>query len=256
MATQFGYSVCVSDIRATWKDGRILDCLKKTYKITDCLGVAFAGSVQIGFALVEELRAHCLRGAYLDSPDALMTSWPRFARRVFAKSPDLERQERAELLLFGLSHRNHRGRIPRVFKLRSPTFEPEVATGTEILSIGSGSAVEPYVSVLRNLSNQSNPLARWEAHDFVGRGVGIGLMSVMFDQLRELSSTSISYQLQCSVLSPHEFSETPNNGSFTTVHSDGTQTVWELRMPALATSYDEFESIVRSAGSTTAGAVC
>ena len=256
MATQFGYSVCVADIQVTWRDGRTQDCLKKTYQVTKSLGIAFAGSVRIGFELVEDLQTRCSLNKHLRNPASLMSYWPRCARRIFEQSPGIEKEQKSELLIFGLNSQGERMQ-PVIYKLRSPDFKPRKASGNEVLSIGCGSAVEPYAAVLRDISNQPNPLARWETHGFAGRGIGIGLMMVMFEELQKRKTEGISYHLLCSGWTPHEFWEEPNNGNVTTVYGDcDKQTVWERRMPDLVTSYKEFEAVSQSVGFTAAGAVC
>jgi hypothetical protein len=56
-ANLFGYSVGISDIRVTFSNHREFDCLQKIYYIGPTLAIAFAGSVDIGFSMVEQLTA-------------------------------------------------------------------------------------------------------------------------------------------------------------------------------------------------------
>ena len=51
----FGYSVALSDIRVTL-DGREIDCLQKIYPVGPFIAMGFAGSVPIGFAMIDRMR--------------------------------------------------------------------------------------------------------------------------------------------------------------------------------------------------------
>ncbi len=56
MPTIFGYSVGVSDIRVTLYDGSERDCLQKIYPIAQSIALGFAGSVRIGFEMVDVMK--------------------------------------------------------------------------------------------------------------------------------------------------------------------------------------------------------
>src|SRR5260370_39245373 len=56
-ATGYGYAVAVSDSRITDANGEISGIgVQKTYQVGRSLAAGFAGSVEIGFALIGELR--------------------------------------------------------------------------------------------------------------------------------------------------------------------------------------------------------
>ena len=55
----FGYSVGLSDIRVTLLPDRTeWDCLQKVYAVAPNIAAAFAGSVEIGFAMIDRLKHH------------------------------------------------------------------------------------------------------------------------------------------------------------------------------------------------------
>jgi hypothetical protein len=56
MPTMWGYSFGISDIRVTLADGSERDCLQKIYPIAHSIALGFAGSVCIGFKMVEVMR--------------------------------------------------------------------------------------------------------------------------------------------------------------------------------------------------------
>jgi hypothetical protein len=51
----FGYGALYSDIRVTFSDGTNEDILQKAYPITNFIAAGFAGSVRIGFCLLQSL---------------------------------------------------------------------------------------------------------------------------------------------------------------------------------------------------------
>ena len=81
----FGYGFGISDVRVTLGDGTEVDCLQKLYSIGRHVAAGFAGSVIIGFAMIDELRR---LAAYEDErmacdPLAIEKQWPDQARRIF-----------------------------------------------------------------------------------------------------------------------------------------------------------------------------
>jgi hypothetical protein len=55
-SSPLGYAVGISDIRVTFRGNRTKDCLQKIHPISPNICLGFAGSVRIGFSLVERLR--------------------------------------------------------------------------------------------------------------------------------------------------------------------------------------------------------
>ena len=54
-AAMAGYAVGISDVRVTFADGRESDCLQKLYPMSRFIAAGFAGSVRIGFAMLDAL---------------------------------------------------------------------------------------------------------------------------------------------------------------------------------------------------------
>ena len=52
--TMFGYAFGISDVRVTL-GGTEIDCLQKIYPVGRWVAAAFAGSVKIGFAMIDML---------------------------------------------------------------------------------------------------------------------------------------------------------------------------------------------------------
>src|SRR2546430_1685223 len=155
--TFFGYATGISDIRATWADGRALDCVQKIYPVGADIAAAFAGSVRFGFELIDDLR-NCL---HLDDPTrawiprAVALRWYRRARRRFTEARDDVKYLGAQVMLLGVSARV--SILPglglaTVAIMRSPDFVPYLLPTAAIGSIGSGTAVTVYADMLRKIS--------------------------------------------------------------------------------------------------------
>lgn len=122
----FGYAIGCADIRVTFKDGREEDCLQKIYQVGPVVCAAFAGSVQIGFALLSRTAQLLKRndpGMAWDL-DEVAKWWPQDAREVWNCMPDFEQQLKSEFMLFG-AHPNQANPWPKpcVYTFRSPQFE-------------------------------------------------------------------------------------------------------------------------------------
>ena len=50
-----GYGVMVSDTQVTFSDGRTVELVRKSYGVGPSFAGGFAGSVQIGFCLLESI---------------------------------------------------------------------------------------------------------------------------------------------------------------------------------------------------------
>ena len=249
MSTRFDYVTCVSDIQVSWGDSEFHNCLKKTYKITDSLAAAFAGSVKIGFDLVEDLRGQCRTDTEsAGSPKALIARWPRHAHHIFAAASLSERRNRSQLLILGIE-REHDESIPVLYKLESPTFNPEKANAGQAFSIGCGSMI--YKPVLDEIAQQSDPLTVYESRGFAGKGIGCGLMMVMTTERQQRLAPGISEELLCTVLAPSEFQQFPYRSCITDANTGNTR---EVDMPTVAESYAAFKIVAESYGLQAAGA--
>jgi hypothetical protein len=147
--TMFGYSFGISDVRVTLGDGSEVDCLQKVHRIGRHIAAGFAGSVRIGFAMIDELR----RLSDFDDPriacdpDAVLKQWPVGAREVFSRFEPEEQADHCHLMLLMVHPLAHSGdpSCPQssVCIFRSPEFKPELVTTNMLGTIGSGIAYEP-----------------------------------------------------------------------------------------------------------------
>jgi hypothetical protein len=144
--TMFGYGFGISDVRVTLGEGDEVDSLQKIYPIGRHFAAGFAGSVAIGFAMLDELRR---LSSYADEriacdPRAAFGEWPTCARAVFSRFEGAEREGGCHLMLIMAHPQEHVGNPawPRsfVYIFKSPDFECENVAVHTLGSIGSGNA--------------------------------------------------------------------------------------------------------------------
>jgi hypothetical protein len=159
----FGTAICVSDIQVTMADGETIDCLQKMYPVARNVVAGFAGDVQLGFAMLEDL-ARLLREER-PAPET-MSEFSRIAKARFAGALAHQREGRSELLIAYVvpDERMVYGGRPVVCRLRCPDFNfEEIPRGTWG-SIGSGTDIPAYQQELEKLTGEeTDPLLQMEA---------------------------------------------------------------------------------------------
>jgi hypothetical protein len=177
----FGYGFGISDVRVTLGNDSEVDCLQKIHPVGRYVAVGFAGSVQIGFAMVERLREL----AYMEDErlacDPLLVAqrWPQYARLVFEDFPTSVRDHQCDLMVIAAHPQEHTGNPlwarSYVYILRSPNFEPEAVAVHEVGSIGCGGSYEECRSALEAFSNDFRRREMFTRGE-VGTQGGIGTM--------------------------------------------------------------------------------
>ena len=56
-STIWGYGALYSDVQVTLSDGSTRDMLRKAYPVANVIAAGFAGSVRIGFSLIQSLES-------------------------------------------------------------------------------------------------------------------------------------------------------------------------------------------------------
>src|SRR5260370_25157134 len=201
--TMFGYSFGISDVRVTLGDGDEVDCLQKVHAIGRHIAAGFAGSVRIGFAMVDELgrltdyndpRIAC-------DPEAVRQQWPGCARAVFDRFGPEDQAGQCHLMLFMVHPLEHGGNPnwPRlsVYIFRSPEFEPEIITTNMLGSIGSGSAYEPCREVIESFGTPEFKRQEISIQGEVGTQGGMAsiLGSTLTGDLKDVQPRGVSAHL-------------------------------------------------------------
>lgn len=242
----FGYAVGLSDVRVTMSDGTEKDCLQKIYKIGDHILLGFAGSVAIGFEIVGQLAAALppppKKGLTL-IPQAIAEDLSKGARELFRSFPENERRLGSQLILFSAHPTENDDAAPwarcYVYRFSFPDFQPHMAGPSEIVSIGSGSAVEPYKNVLRVLQGDFEHLKLQQYHRY---GAAIGMMVSISAELKKLPVKGISQHLHICVVGRDGVLIWRNDSLVNNAPEES------FIMPPVATSLEELRTLLSADG--------
>ncbi len=274
----FGYGFGISDIRVTLGDGSEVDCLQKIYPVARWVAAGFAGSVQIGFAMIDKLSkwGNAIEEPYAIVPAVLAREWPSYARKVFERFPEIERQLTSTLMLISTDPQEDNGNpswpLSYVHIFKSPNFEPEEITVHQIGSIGIGSAYNECREIIEEFSEG---IDRRVFHMQAGVGTEGGMGTSIGDDFTNLLMRTqprhISSHLHyCWVYRGKIVIETNNRiikGRWTISPVGHTQDQFDdrdesidegavaFRMPPLATTWDELVQILKNRKLNSASAV-
>jgi hypothetical protein len=250
----FGYGALISDVRATWPDGRHLDALQKVYPVGNWMMAGFAGSVEFGFQTIVDMERAFgeTRAGYAWAPQIAAWRWYRRARRAFARAPARIQSLSSSILLVGVSPcTNGLYHWTRCIRMRSPSFTPELGRPPSWMSIGTGATHEIAGAYA------AQDLGRfWETHAkgeiMNPGGAAFSTATAVALHLGRNPLALVSSQLQVgTVWQDKHVINTLDGQLFGPAWSS-----WKLVQPqGLATSWDEFRRITTAAGlSATAAA--
>jgi hypothetical protein len=285
----FGYGFAVSDVRVTLASGEERDCLQKVYPVGKFIAAGFAGSVRIGFAMLETLSS-LLNVPEAEGDDkawdpvAISRWWPADARDVFSKFPATEQACHSHLMLIGTSPTETNGDAPwakaYVYIFRSPEFTPEEVSPGQIGAIGSGNFVEPCRDMVQRFSSDHSArfqLMQGEVGQPGGMGQMFGWRATTI--LKDCRPNGISSHLHyCWVYRGRIVIQTNDHttyGAWTSFpigldtpeapeKSSGTNPVTgepeevgvqHFTMPVIAQSWNELQKLLSAEGATAEGAV-
>jgi hypothetical protein len=200
MPTMWGYSFAVSDVRVTLADGSERDCLQKIYPVARSIALGFAGSVRIGFKMVEVMKEWLhnddLGRAWI--PLETIELWPDLARDIFAAAPPQEQAGQCHLIMLSADPQATTGLGPvsYVHILRSPDFKPIQVATNKVAGIGSGNFIDQYKKSLDELSEnheQNFSLMQMETNNPGGMGTNLGFRITLL--IKETNPTGISSHL-------------------------------------------------------------
>jgi len=197
----FGYGFALSDVRVTLGDGREVDCLQKIHPVGQWVAAGFAGSVEIGFAMIDTLKSF-LRLDDLDlacDPLSIADCWPAPARAVFTGFEPEARQHGCHSMLVSTHPQEHGGNPswPRsyVHISKSPDFQAETVLVHKLGSIGCGEAYEPCRHAIERYSNLDGQDVLMQGEIGPSGGMGSRLGSVLTNVLMQAQPGGISSHL-------------------------------------------------------------
>ncbi len=244
-ASLFGYGVMLSDVRVTFRDGSTADMLKKAQPVGPFIVAGFAGSVCIGYRLLESLYQFLFvprspQDNVAWQPEWVAKHWAPEAKKVFDSSPTHEKKLGARILMIGISPDQNMGapEIPRVYIVRfsSPFFVPGfMKRGLNVAHIGSGSADRRYVQAFRGHFRYTASSLRAEMGGAHGWAQMLGSHVDMIADENPMKSVSPHVHIiECRLGS---IEEGVNN--LKTYMPDGSDPIL-FEMPKVANNYAEF----------------
>lgn len=287
MPVMFGYGFAVSDIRVTLANGEERDCLQKIYSLGNFVAGGFAGSVRIGFAMLETLSTllnppEAKNGAC--DPVALAQWWPTDARDVFSKFCREEQALHSHLMLISASPTENNGDAPwaksYIHIFRSPDFQAEQIAFWQVGAIGSGNFVEDCRGLIERFSTDreaATQLMKGEVGRPGGAGAELGWSATTV--LKRCCPNGISSHLHyCWVFRGQIIIETNDHTTYGRwsmvpllgVEKDNVEKLsgvnpitrepeeefrHNFTMPPIAQSWEELEKILSAQGATAKGAV-
>jgi hypothetical protein len=263
----FGYGFGISDIRVTVGDVTI-DCLQKLYPVARWVAAGFAGSVRIGFSMVEELSriGNAIEESYAVVPAVLAREWPAYARKIFECSPDRERELASHIMLISTDPRGDNGNPnwPRchVHVFRSPDFEPEEIKVHQLGSIGCGEGYTECSALIDRFSRSfDRRIFHMKASIGTQGGMGTSIGHDLTDLLMRTQPKFISSHLHYCWVYRGKIIIEPNNritnGRWTISPLGHTQQQLDggdecldegavaFRMPPLATTQEQLDQILK-----------
>lgn len=254
-ASRIGYAVGLSDVCVTFSNGSTRDCLQKIYPVTRFIAVGFAGSVAIGFAMLDGICAWL--GPIPENtawiPDEAAQLFPPVAKLIWESADESERVAQSHLIMLG-AHPTLDGlpgyAICYAHIFRSPDFAPIAIPTGQFASIGSGSDVETYKQELYAYSKSSLALLKGEE---MNRKLGtVFLEQIVTDTVKKQPSVGVSPHFHICRVERGVIQVRPNDHK--TYFPDNTTS--EFLMPSVAHSYREFKEIVKTLALSAEGAIC
>lgn len=257
-STIYGYGALYSDVQVTFRDGATRDLLQKAYPVGNFVAAGFAGSVKIGFLLIQSLMDYlALPEEALDKfawdPVVAAVEWAPIAKAVFQSAGPEEQTLESRFLLVGVSPTETSGLGARVYFARfaSPDFDPKIMSrAIKVCGIGTGAGVAEYKHSIKPLFRLTSGILKAE----IGRPGGWGnqLGHSISHKLGRSPRSGISRHLHMIIVERGGFQF--GKSDQTIHHPDGTKI--EHKMPAVARGYEEFLAFSRSAGHDGACATC
>lgn len=277
--TPFGYSFALSDTRVTLGNGREIDCLQKIYPVARYIAVGFAGSVKIGFDIVEALKASLYEADenLAWNPPELVPELPPLLQKIFQNAATGEQVNHSHVMLLS-THPTEPVGSPwaraYVQILRSPDFIPEEIRPHQLGTIGCHTLSQECVDAIGRFSSDARShevLLQGEVGPRGGLGSRLGMMLTPI--IEKAQPRGISAHLhECWVYrgkivigtNDHvklgrwsAWNPGVDNAETNQAHPAGTPETpgFKFSMPSVATSWEHLLSILESHGSNAVGAV-
>jgi hypothetical protein len=255
----FGTGALISDTRVRFTDGTTAELLQKAYPVSNYIAAGFAGSVRIGFELIDSLRSAMVvpdgTGPYAWDPRPVAVHWRATAQQIFRDAPAEERSLGSQVLLVGPSPTEHMGapQFPRmeIARATSPDFTPRFSKpALAVRHIGSGGRVSDYKRAIKPLFRLSSGIHK--AHI---AGIHEWARQLAFSitiTVRDYPNHGISEHFHVVAVRLGDMAVFTND--MTTYLKDDTSLA--LKMPPVARSWPEFVDMAGAHRTSAPGATC
>jgi len=249
----FGHSILAADVCVTFTmpNGQrtYLDCLQKIHPLGRFLVGGFAGSVRIGFAVIDALCKifnEIPQTNAIDLESMAPVALPQIVREIFEASLPSEQVLGCQIII-GWVHpiRNLDKGLPQpcpvsyVYTLGSPDFQVIQNRPLDIMAIGSGAAMEQHMRNARNLFS-AGPVMSWHGG---GKKVATILAAMLGNELEKRPMPGVSAFFQIGVAAR-------GHGVNIIHHNQG-----DIHFPVVARTYSEFALMCRRVGMVAEGSV-
>jgi hypothetical protein len=258
-STIFGYGALYSDVQVTLRDGQTRDIVQKAYPLGNFVAAGFAGSVQIGFLLLQSLKDFLAlppeeAKTLAWDPPWVSSSWAPTAKSIFDRASQDEKSLGARVLMVGASPTEACGLGAKIYFTRfaSPDFRPHLMTrAVKRCSIGSGAGVSEYKHHLKPLFRLTSGILRAEVGQPGGwaRQFGFSISRALSNHPR----SGISRHIHILIIRRGSMLVETNDAN---IYPPGDAPRIEVRMPAVARDYEEFQGMAASYGHDPTGATC
>ena len=216
----FGYGIIVSDICVQFSNGTTQDILQKVYPVGNYLAAGFAGSIKIGFSLIEDLQNFLFLPKGFENkawhPEWVATHWSSNAQKIFDKAEPDEKKLQSQILMVGASPDKTLTGISSskiyICVLKSPNFYPEIHDKPmSFYSIGSGSEIELYKKALLAYSDFRQGVLSLQFENGLRGGWGQGIILRLTDIIKHTATVGISKHLHLCIVSLGQIHITNND---------------------------------------------
>lgn len=260
----FGYGVVISDIQVTLANKKTIDVLQKAYPLSNFIVGGFAGSVRVGFMLLQslsdKLKLPLGYEGYAWDPCKVANDWSIVARNVFASALLNEQKLGSKFLIIAASPVPDVGEWPqgwdsKIYMIRfsSPNFIPQIMVKRmKICSIGSGARVSEYKRSIRERLKLGirDPILKAEVMNPYGWARTLAFS--ISRSIERYPQDGISKHLHLFTVRRGEIIAGNNNEKI--YPKEGGVIVF--KMPPVARNYQEFVSMLELTGTEASMAIC
>lgn len=252
----------ISDIQVTFAGTRTKDCLQKLHYIDPYIACGFAGSVELGFMMLQDLldflKLNLSKRGIAWKPDWVAGVWHKRAQTIFGNARDELRKSGCELMLLGVHpHENSKGppgwdAVPYIVIMKPPEFTPTCYKEPwEYCSIGSGSS--RYAKVIENIKNQQLDPLMISVDEKGDKEIAPNLpFFLIAEAISENPAFGVSRHLQALIIQNGKVE--PLNNYERRTDKDGKEQL--IGIPPVASNWEEFQKICADENLDNTKAIC